>query len=206
MLLVDDWVVQPALNVSRGGFTANVWGNYEPTDETGHQNKFTEIDLTAEYAFELDKFTIQTGVIHYAFPNTEAPDTTEIYAGLGYDWIVSPQLTVYYDMDEAHGFYVNLGAGYSLELPPESDAASVSLELAAGVGYSTSDYNRFYYGVDESAWSDWSVSLGLPVSLFKGVFTITPSATYTALIDNKLKDTTEKDGNFYFGLLFSLAF
>jgi hypothetical protein len=207
MLLVDDWVAQPSVNVGVGNFTFNVWGNYELTDETGHDKKFTEIDLTLDYTFSFGDFSIPVGLIHYAFPNTEFNATTELYAGLSYDWIVSPSVTFYQDMDQAAGgTYINLAAGYSYAVPSLPKGTSVSIDLGAGISYATSDYNNFYYGVDEGAWTDWSASLGVPIGLMDGLFTITPAVTYTALVDSKIKDTTEDDTNTYFGVSLTLSF
>jgi len=205
-LLVDDWVIQPSVNVAKGGFSFNVWGNYEPTDETGHQKQFTEIDLTAEYAFALGDFSIPVGVIHYMFPNTEYKATTEIYTGVSYDWIISPSATIYADMDQASGgLYLLLEASYSHELPVSKEVG-VSVDLGAGVAYANEDYLDFYYGVDDSGWSDAYVSLAVPISVMDGKITFTPAVTYTALIDSDLKDSVEDDSNTYFGLSVTFSF
>jgi hypothetical protein len=207
MLLVDDWVAQPSVNVGVGNFTFNVWGNYELTDETEHEKKFTEIDLTLDYTFSIGKFSIPVGLIHYVFPNTEFAATTEIYAGVSYDWIVSPSVTIYHDLDQAAGGnYINLAASYSYSIPNMPKGVSVGIDLGAGISYATSDYNNFYYGVDEAAWTDWSASLGIPIGFKDGLFTITPAVTYTALVDSKIKDTTEDDTNTFFGVSLTLSF
>jgi uncharacterized protein (TIGR02001 family) len=207
MLLVDDWVIQPSANLSKGGFTFNVWGNFEPTDETGHEKQFTEVDLTAEYAFGLGDFTIPVGVIHYMFPNTGFDATTELYAGVAYDWIISPSLTIYHDVDQvAGGSYVLLAAGYSYAFPEMAQGVAVGLDVGAGVAYASEEYLEGYYGVDEAGWSDWSASLALPVSVMEGRLTFTPAVTYTALIKDELQDTTEDDTNAYFGLSVTLSF
>jgi len=207
MLLVDDWVIQPSVNIGLGGFTFNIWGNYEPTDETDHQKKFTEIDLTAEYAFEFGNFTIPVGVIHYVFPNTEFEATTEVYAGVGYDWVISPSVKVYHDLDQAAGgTYINLAASYSYAIPGLPKDVSMSIDLGAGVSYATEDYNKYYFGVDESAWTDWSAGLAVPIGVLDGMLTFTPAVTYTALVDSKIKDTTEDDTNTFFGLTVTLSF
>jgi hypothetical protein len=207
MLLVDDWVAQPSVNVGVGSFTFNVWGNYELTDETEHDKKFTEIDLTLDYTFTIGDFSIPVGLIHYAFPNTEFNATTEVYAGVSYDWIVSPSVTIYQDLDQAAGgSYINLAASYSYAVPGLPKDMSMSVDLGAGISYATSDYNTFYFGVDESAWTDWSASLGVPIGFKGGMFTVTPAVTYTALVDSKIKDTTEDDSNTFFGVSLTMSF
>ena len=212
ILLVDDPVLQPSANFNYGGFTFNVWGNFETTDVNDYgephgsgKNKFTEIDLTAEYAFTLGDFSIPVGVIHYLFPNTGVDATTELYAGVSYDWIVSPSLTFYQDVDEAHGQYILAGLDFSHDFPAFNKLVSAGIGLSAGVAYASSDYNEFYFGVDEAAFSDWNIGLTLPVAIGK-YLTVTPAVTYTALIDSKLKDTTENDSNTYFGVSFTVSF
>lgn len=206
MNLVDDWVIQPSLTISRGGFSANLWANYEPTDETGHQKKITEVDLSAQYTFDIGGFSIPLGLIHYLFPNTSAPATTEVFAGVSYEWLVTPSLTIYHDLDQAHGQYLALGLDYAYQLPLGLKQASLGLELGAGVGYASSDYNQFYFGVDRAAWSDWYLGLSLPVGLLDHKFTLTPRLTYTALIDDDLKETTGQDSNTFVGLSLAYAF
>ncbi len=206
MLITDDWVIQPSVNVAKGGFSFNWWGNFEPTDETGHQKQFTEMDLTAQYAFSVDKFSIPVGVIHYAFPNTDANATTELFAGVSYDWIITPSITVYHDIQEAHGIYVQGAASYSLDLPSPAKGVSWGLDLGAGIGYATSDYNSFYFGVDQGAWTDWYASLAVPFSFMDGRLSVSPHVTYTSLVDSQIKDTTENDSNTYFGVSVTLSF
>ena len=212
ILFVDDPVLQPSANFNYGGFTFNVWGNWETTDVNDYgephgsgKNKFTEVDLTAEYAFTLGDFSIPVGVIHYLFPNTGVDATTELYAGVSYSWIVSPSVTLYQDIDEAHGQYILAALDFSRDLHKFNDLISLSIGASAGVAYASSDYNDYYFGVDEAAFSDWNASLSLPVAIGKYV-TVTPAVTYTALIDSKLKDTTEDDTNTYFGVSVTVSF
>lgn len=206
MLLVDDWVAQPSVTVGVGGLSFNFWGDYNMTDQNERKNKFDEIDLTVDYTFDLDKFSIPVGIIHYTFPNVDgAVDTTELYAGVGYDWIVSPSITFYYDVDEAHGFYILGDLAYSLELPEISKDISWSADFGAGIGWASSDYNNFYYGVDEAHFTDWHVGLSVPVG-FLEYFSITPAVTYTALLDSEIRDTTEDDTNTLFSISFTASF
>lgn len=212
ILFVDDPVLQPSVNVSKGGFTFNVWGNYELTDVNDYgapygdgKNKFTEIDLTAEYAFSWGDFSFPVGIIHYLFPNTPAAATTEIYAGASYDWVVSPGLTVYQDIDEAHGQYVLASASYSLGLPAIAKDVTWSADLSAQAGWGSSEHNKFYFGVDDAAFTDCAASLAFPVAINK-YLTVAPAVTYTALLDSKIKDTKEKDSNTFYGVSVTLSF
>lgn len=212
ILLVDDPVLQPSVNISKYGLTFNVWGSMELTDVNDYgapygsgKGKFTEVDLTLDYTFALGDFSIPVGVIHYLFPNTSFASTTEIYAGVSYDFVVSPSLTIYHDIEEANGNYVSLGLSYSIALPVKSKDYGASIDLGASLAYGDSDYNVFYFGVDKSAWTDWSISLAVPITVGKYV-TVTPAVTHTALIDSELQDTTENDSNTYFGISVTVSF
>lgn len=206
MLLVDDWVAQPSVTVGVAGFSFNFWGDYNLTDQNSRKNKFDEIDLTLSYEFAIDKFSIPVGIIHYTFPNVDgALDTTEVFAGVSYDWIVTPAINVYYDADEAHGFYINGSLGYSYELPSPDKMMTWSVDLAVGIGWASSDYNSFYYGVDESHFTDWNAGLSIPIGIGE-YFSITPAVTYTALVDSEIADTTDNDKNTLFVITFGASF
>ncbi len=205
IMQVDDPVLQPMININKGGFTFNVWGSYDLTSKNNRKNNFTEIDLTMEYAFTCGDFSIPVGVINYQFPNTPFQATTELYAGLMYNWIVSPTLKVYQDIDEAHGQYVTLGLAYSLDLP--SVAADVTWALAASVtaGWGSKDNNKFYWGVDADHITDTLLTIGLPIKI-KETVTITPAFNQVWLMDSAIKDACSYDSKSYVGLSISMSF
>src|SRR5665647_334924 len=49
------FVLQPSVDVAANGFGVNVWANYDVADNNGNaeKNKFSEVDLTASYAFKM---------------------------------------------------------------------------------------------------------------------------------------------------------
>jgi len=203
---VDDWVLQPSVNVAKYGFTFNVWGNMNLTDVNDLERKFDELDLTAEYAFALGDFTIPVGVIHYVFPNTDFDATTEVYTGVSYDWIVTPSILVYYDVDLINGLYVkgDLSSGY--EFPKFSDMITMAIEGSVGIAWGSDDYVKGYFGLEDSqAFTDWYATVSLPVGIGE-YFTVTPFCTYTALVDSDIADTTEDDSNWYGGVSIGVSF
>ena len=158
-------MLQPSANISKGGFTFNVWGNYELTDVNDYgpphgdgKNKFTEIDLTAEYAFSWENFSFPVGIIHYLFPNTSAEATTEIYAGASYDWVVTPSLTVYQDIDEAHGQYVP----GQRRLQPGTSGYRQRMLLGARICRPRSATDRLITTASTSAWMRAPSRIGPP--------------------------------------------
>ena len=124
IVVVDDWVAQPSFTAGVGGFSFNAWADYMLTDQNGRQNEIDEIDLTVDYTFDLGAFSIPVGVIRYTFPGSTLADTTEFYAGVSYNWIVTPSVTIYKDVQESNGFYVLGALDYALDLPKLGDTAS----------------------------------------------------------------------------------
>ena len=55
--VVDDWVLQPNVDVLWRSFTFTGWGNFDLTDENGDRNSFTEIDK-ALAELENEGFTV----------------------------------------------------------------------------------------------------------------------------------------------------
>jgi uncharacterized protein (TIGR02001 family) len=205
IMQVDDPVLQPSLNLNKGGFTFNVWGSYDLTDKNGHKNNFTEIDLTAEYAFSFGDLSVPVGVINYQFPNTRFNSTTEIYAGASYNWIITPTLKIFQDIDEAHGEYISLSLAYTYDLPAPVADVTWGLALSLAGGWASKDNNKFYWGVDEDMFTDALATIGLPIKI-KEFVTITPAYNHVWLLDSKVKDVAGYDDKGYFGVTLSFAF
>jgi uncharacterized protein (TIGR02001 family) len=209
IVVVDDWVAQPSATLAVGNFSFNVWADYMLTDKNNRKNEFDEIDLTADYTFDLGKFSIPVGVIAYTFPGSTANSTTELFAGVSYDWVVTPSLAVYYDVGEAHGAYILGSLDYSLELPSSSKSVSWSLDAGASLAFGSNDYNNFYYNsTDKSGLTDYSLYLTVPVGIGE-YLTITPQVVFTGLVDSDIKDNmkaTQDENNVYFGIVFTGSF
>ncbi|MBU1452522.1 MAG: TorF family putative porin [Proteobacteria bacterium] len=209
IVVVDDWVAQPSVTASVGGFSFNVWADYMLTDQNGRKNEIDEIDLTASYTFDLGKLSIPVGVIRYTFPGSSAADTTELYAGISYDWIVTPSVTIYKDVQESNGFYILGSLGYSLDLPKISELVGWSLAVGASIGYGSDENNDFYYnGTDKSGFTDYSAYLSLPFGIGEYV-TLTPQVVFTGLVDSDIKDNMkpiQDENNIYFGLVMAASF
>ena len=203
---VDDHVFQPSVSASKDGFTGSVWGNRDVTNVNGNVGDFTEIDYTLDYSWAYDPLTLSVGAIYYAFPNTGAPSTLELYSAVGLDTLLSPTLTVYGDVDEADGAYASLSVGHTFEdVWKPSDAVSLGVESSASVGYATSNFNSFYFGVDSSGFVDGALSVGCPLSLGEH-WTVTPSLKYSFLIDDDLKSGVGNDDNLWAGLSLTFSF
>jgi hypothetical protein len=109
--LSDDFVIQPSVGITYGGFGANIWANWDDTASSATDSGITETDYTLNYTFSKDKFGFDAGYIYYAFPSPGV-DTQEIYLGVSYDTILSPSATLYYDFDEGDGAFLVLAIGH----------------------------------------------------------------------------------------------
>jgi hypothetical protein len=115
-------VYQASVNLEKKGFSFNVWGNYD-----FRERRLSETDVTFSYHREIDKFTLATGFIHYAV--TDQQDSDELYVGLGGDFPLQPEVTLYCDVNAGTGAFLQGSVGHSIALGPR-----ISLDLKASVG------------------------------------------------------------------------
>jgi hypothetical protein len=206
--LVDDWVLQPSASVGYQGFTGSVWGNMDLTGDAVGSGQFNEVDLSLDYSNTvpgLDKLGYSVGAIYYNFPNTGGPATAEVYGGLSLDVPLSPAVRWYYDFDEIEGSYIQLSLGHTLEkIWGWRDDCYCDLQLGASLGYGTAGYNDGYFGVDDGAVNDLTLTAGLPICL--GKLTIRPSVGYSIMIDDDIRAATGKSDNFWGGVGFAYNF
>jgi len=208
-LLTDDPVFQPGVSVGVGPVSASVWGNMDLTSVNGEKGQLTEVDYAIDYSASVSMVNYSVGAIYYDFPPlTNDAGTTELYLGLGLDVLLSPSVTVYYDIDDIHGTYVSMGIGHTFDkLVDLGEDAGMGLDLSAAVGWGSGAYNTDYWGVSDSAFNDLTLGVALPVSL--GEVTITPSVHYVSLMDSKIKasDAFSTDNDYvYAGIGLSLEF
>jgi uncharacterized protein (TIGR02001 family) len=206
--LVDDWVLQPGFSATMYGFTLGVWGNVDMTDENGEEWEFTEVDYSVDYSADLvEGVSYSLGYIYYAFPQG-SNDTYEFYGGLGFDTILSPSVTWYYDADEADGSYVAFGLGHSIEeIVKLSEDLPVGMDIGLNIGWADSDYNEYYWGVSDDGFNDLTVSVGFPIEISGWSFT--PSVSYVKLLDSDIRKSDAYDSKsdyVYAGIGLSTSF
>ena len=191
--------MQPSLTVAGdSGVSANIWGNMD------NGERFNEMDYTVDYAWSRGPTGLSAGVIHYTFPNTGVTSTSELYLGASLDAPLSPSAVVYYDCNEADGFYVSLGGSHSVEMPLGKEK-STTLDLSANLGYGSSKYNAFYFGSSKSAFTDVLLGASIPFALGENS-TLTPGIYYSSVLDGDLRDTVTYPDNFYVGVTQSFTF
>jgi hypothetical protein len=187
----DGPVIQPSLTVGYKGFAANLWGNLNLDQEGGDSFNWYETDFTLSYDGAYEKLGYSLGYIYY---DTDDGDTQEIYAGLSYDTILAPTITVYRDIQSFPGYYVNLGIGHSFSITDK-----YALDLGASAGYynvDADDYSALHDGV-------LSASMTFPVGEY---LSVTPEVYYSFPLSSDADDDAGLDNEFYGGISASFAF
>ncbi len=206
--LVDDGVFQPAFSVSYGSLTGAIWGSIESTNINNNSGEITEVDYSLDYSGSfpgLEGVGYSIGVINYVFPNTTLDDTTEIYAGLSLDWLLSPTVTFYRDVDDAEGTYISFGLSHSIQEIGELAADTpVGLDIGASLGWGNGAYNKFYWGINGSKINDLVLTISFPMEI--AGWTMAPSLNYITLLSDDVRATDTYDtASDYFFAGFSLS-
>jgi hypothetical protein len=202
--VVDDWVLQPGASVGYKGLTGSIWGNMDLTGEVVGEGSLTETDLTLDYSNNipgLDSLGYSVGAIYYSFLNTNSHPTAEVYGGLTASVPLSPGVRWYYDFDQIKGSYVQFSLGHTIEKIRtwgRSDECHCDVQLGASLGLGTAEYNEGYFGVDQTALNDLTLTAGLPICF--GKLTIKPSVGYSMMVDKDIRAATDKSDNFWVGV------
>ncbi len=201
--VTDDWVFQPGVSATYKGLTGGFWGSLDLTDENDESGEFIEYDWYADYSGQINKTVgYSVGGIYYYFPGGGA--TTEVYAGLSFDVVASPSVTVYYDIDEVEGAYVALGFGHSIE----DENLPFGIDLSANLGWGDSNYNDAYWSTDTvtvgSELNDLTLTAAFPFEV--GPVSVTPSVTYVALLGSDIGDIADDDSLVYAGVGLAYGF
>lgn len=183
-------VAQPSLTASYKGFSATFWGNMDTNQRSTRSADFSaeskafkkgwnETDLTLSYTYAINKLSLTGGYIYYG--TKYADETEELFATIAYDILSKPSLSVYRDITNYKGTYINLAFAHSLPIYKE-----ITLDLGASFGYyiGASDYWRTfdtstgtYTGTMYKGLHDGMVKAGLTIPVTKA-FSIQPSLQY----------------------------
>ncbi|MEC4676772.1 MAG: hypothetical protein VST72_07645 [Nitrospirota bacterium] len=197
--LSNSYVIQPSVGITYGDFGVNLWSNYD--GDFNNQGELTETDLTLNYTFSIDKISLDAGYIYYGLEGIE--DTQEIYLSAGFDTMLNPAITVYYDIEEGNGAFITASIGHDLEL-----ANDITLSLGASASYnmdsdySIGDYNDFHNG-------DLAAAIGIPLGTNVSV---SPMIAYSFPLSDDAEDAMKAvsdDGDKYIlygGVNLSLSF
>lgn len=228
--LTNKPVAQPAVYVSfpignasltLGGWSTIDLGKYDDLEDDISQSggssafNFAEFDPIVEVSFPVGKATLTAGGTAYLYPNDEnAPgfglltsdnNTVEIYGKAAFDVPLSPQLSIYYDVDKIKGAYFEGSVSHSLAA---SEKVSIDLGAVAGLnagqGVSTDPDESFNFADD--GFTHLDLSAGVPFSA--GAFSITPVLHLIVAGDDFTKvtsPTNESDAKLWGGVTISWA-
>lgn len=201
----DSIVIQPSLTAGYKGFGFNLWGNLDTDQDTSLYDvdgaNFNETDMTLSYDGSVGMVGYSVGYIYYGLDG--ADDTQEIYAGVSFDTIAAPSLTIYRDYDEFPGWYVNLGVSHSFPI-----TEAISLDVGGHVSYlmvdeattmadpndPNSEYSDFHDGLI-------SVSATIPIT---ELLSVTPELYYSFPLGSDASDVI--DDHIFGGVTLSMAF
>jgi len=205
--VVDNWVFQPGVNVGYQGFTASIWSSMNMKDQRVggvpiEAGNLTETDLALDYSNNVpgaEKIGFSVGAIYYDYLNIHLHPTAEAYAGFNLDIPSAPTIRWYYDFDEADGSYVQFSVGHTIEKLHEwREDCYCGLQVGASLGMGTRKYNDFYFGVDQTALNDFTLTAGLPFCI--GKVTVRPSLGYSTMLSDEVRAATDKSDNLWGGV------
>lgn len=218
-------VIQPSMTVSLKGFSATFWGNIDTNQRNTKTATFNqefkkgwnETDLTLSYTHEIKNLSITGGYIYYG--TKYADETEEVFVALSYKTIANPTITVYRDITNYKGTYINLGLSHSFPIYKE-----MTLDLASGFGYfiGESDYWKTYErstgtytGSKYRGFHDGMVKMGLTIPV-KKVFLIQPTVQYWFPLSSDakreyptpadIKDSYNPNGPVKYNLVYGVGF
>ncbi len=182
-------VFQPEAWVSLYGFEAGIWGNLELTDTLENKGKFTEVDYSISYTRDFDLLSASLVYLYYDYPNTDEEKTQEIGVVLEAGEELLAGIEVFWDFDQAEGFYAKAALGYALE------AGYLLLTPSAGLGWGSKKYNDYYFGAKKNSLVDAEILLTAEADIYRGLY-LTLTVGYYSLLGNELRREVEdgKDG------------
>lgn len=190
LTLNDGAVFQPSMDVSSGGFDFNVWGNFDisKNDANGERNRFSEVDLTLSYGFDLDPVKLTVGGIEYLFPNTGSEGTREVYldiSGSPFEG-VSAGITGYYDCQLVHDYYTSLHLNYDYTF-----AGGLDVGAGAACGIAGKD-TAVAYGGTQAGLHDYTLSLNASYPVIRAM-QVGAYIAYTDTFNRKVMPTQKVD-------------
>ena len=195
----NSFVMFPTVTITYKGFSLNWWGDID-TDYAGEPEGFQcwEQDYLAWYSNSWKKLNYTIGYIYYNTKNHAHWDTQEMWVSLGLNTLLSPTLSVWYDIEDSGSWYYNLAVSHSIPISKERVCwkNDLSLDLGGSVAYYWQD-DWTKVKVNYSAWHDGHIWAGLNIPL-TDVCSITPKIEYSFPLSHKANDNIKAasfDGN-----------
>ena len=163
-----DASIQPSVEASYGDIYAGVWHSNDINSSAG----VSETDFYAGYNLAINEtFAADLGVTRYTYNGSGSSqlNSTEAYAGVKADVVLSPSAYYYYDFDQEISSYI-ASLGHSIPIAK----VGLSLDLSASYGWIQRPKS---IGGD---YSYWGAGVAVPYSLSETA-TLTAAVNYTHL-------------------------
>lgn len=197
----DSVVFFPEITVSYKGFGFTIWGDLDTDfvgENTDNRMEMFETDYVLTYSNNVDMLKYTLGWIYY---DVDGGEDQEVYAVLGLDTFLSPEISVWRGIEHTDSWYFNFAISHSFELQN-----GWSIDVGGWIAYydipdgdiDGSDYNE---------WHDATIWAGLNIPL-NDWCTLTPSINYSFALSGDSEDYLEaknkefaddKESNFFYG-------
>ncbi|MBE9531577.1 MAG: hypothetical protein IME98_02090 [Proteobacteria bacterium] len=180
----DSAVLQPSVTGTYGPVSVNLWSNY---DIEAQDN--TETDFTISYSRAIDKISLDVGYIYYDLVGGD--DTAEVFVSVGYDTLLSPNVTLYTDIEQdTGGSFAVASISHDLEL---SQGLVVSLGASASVNFENSfSMGQNALAEDFTGLYNGELSASLPFALpMDSNIVITPKVAYSFALSSDAEEAIE---------------
>jgi len=194
----DSAVIEPSATFGYKGVSLNIWGNFDTDSKAYNGAKYNETDYTLSYSKDVGITKLTGGYIYYGLNEQPAvaataktpaipasSDTQELFGAVTLNVLLAPTLTVYRDISQYPGWYVNLGVSQSLEVVDK-----ITFDLAASAGYyysnskslvepnTTTEYRALHNGL---------ISAGFTIP-FGDYFAVKPMVAYSFPLSSEADD------------------
>jgi uncharacterized protein (TIGR02001 family) len=160
-LLAED-SIQPSVEATYGDFYAGVWYS-----DDVNATALSETDLYVGYNLAINEtFAADFGVTRYVYDGGNGSDSTEVFAGVKADVLLSPSVYYYYDFDREVSSYI-ASIGHTLPIAK----IGLSVDLSASYGY-------VQIPGDGQDYSYWGLGAAVPYKLSETA-TLTAAVNYT---------------------------
>jgi len=186
-LLAED-SIQPSLEATYGDFYAGVWYSNEVNGTVA-----SETDLYVGYNLAINEtFSADFGATRYLYDGQSGNDSTEVYAGVKANVLLSPSVYYYYDFDRDVSSYIG-SVGYSVPVAK----AGISVDLSATYGFIQS-------GGDGQDYSYWGFGAAVPYKLSETA-KLTGAVNYTHSDSRNFPASAGSIGNDQDQIVFSVG-
>lgn len=193
MELNHQFVMQPSARISESGFELEALGNMDMSSSNDNRGKFTRWIYRAGLAQRSREGS--AAISYYYYDNAELgfAKTQEVALEVSYGYPFFGGGDIYYDFDNANGFYFRGIIGFYGDIGPLRIIPKFTLS------YATNNYQNHYFNVNEDSFLDIVASLKAEFNIVSGLY-IYVEGDYYELSRSGLRHSEEniqRGENFY---------